>query len=110
MVPSCFLLQQLRQERLGRNHDRAARLGEAICVHVVRIDDDMEGEGYAKLFLVVPEACADGLAAIFDFREEPRFAVAGHQEIDLVFLFVAQVAELELAEARLARGLRTRRF
>jgi hypothetical protein len=95
-----FTLEKLREERASRHYDGRS-MREAIDVLERQIDDDLERVRRLHLMLKIFQRWGEAHVAHLHFGEKPRLAIANDEEIDLAFLFVSQVVELESTEAEI---------
>lgn len=87
-------------EEGGGGDDGGRSWGEAVGVDVVEVEGDLEGVGGAGEALEEFEGGGWGtVAGGLGFDEEPGVAVAGDEEVDFALEFVAEVVEVEGAEA-----------
>ena len=77
----------------------AAR-GEAIGIHVIGIEHDLQRVGRLGLLLEVSQGAAELLIGLLGLDQDPRFAIADDEEVDFAFLLVPQVAEPEFSQSQ----------
>ena len=94
-----WVLDELGQEGAGGD-DAGSVVDEAGALGVGKTKDDLEGVGRLDLFVEVGEVGGDGVGMVeFHLDHQPRFVIAGEEEVDLSPVTVAQVVELEYAGA-----------